>query len=95
MRSYFIKFSQSSAVYINYSLEYAIQDLHNLGYDGIDMWGGRPHIYKQDLDKHINEIINLVNMLIMKVYNFNLRSIDIPRFYVHQIRLYEKKVLII
>jgi len=46
MRGYFINFSQSSAVYINYSLEYAIQDLHNLGYDGIEIWGGRPHMYK-------------------------------------------------
>jgi len=70
MRSYFIKFSQSSLVYINYSLKYAIQDLHNLGYDGIEIWGGRPHMYKQDFDKHINEIINLLNRLNMKVSNF-------------------------
>ena len=65
-----MKFSQSSAVYFNYSLSYAIKDLHHLGYDGIEIWGGRPHMYKNDLDKEINDLKNLLKKFNMDVCNF-------------------------
>ena len=50
-----LKLAQSSAVYFHYSLEYAIRDLHELGYDGIEIWGGRPHMYRHDLDWRTRE----------------------------------------
>jgi fructoselysine 3-epimerase len=65
-----MKFSQSSAVYFNYSLKYAIQDLHNLGYHGIEIWGGRPHMYRNDLDNDIEDIVGLLKDLKMQVCNF-------------------------
>jgi len=65
-----LKFAQSSAVYFNYSLKYAIQDLHDLGYEGIEIWGGRPHMYQNDLDEQMDEIISLLKKLNMKVCNF-------------------------
>jgi len=65
-----MKFSQSSAVYFNYSLKYAIQNLHDLGYDGIEIWGGRPHMYRNDLDEEMKEITTLLKSLNIKVCNF-------------------------
>jgi len=63
-------FSQSSAVYFNHSLKFAIQDLHDLGYDGIEIWGGRPHMFKHDLDIEMDGILALLKKLNMQVCNF-------------------------
>jgi len=65
-----MQFAQSSAVYFNYSLEYAIRDLHQLGYTGIEFWGGRPHMYRHDLDERLEPIVDLLDCLGMKVCNF-------------------------
>ena len=39
-----MKFSQSSFVYFNYSIQDAIRHLAHCGYKGIEFWGGRPHL---------------------------------------------------
>lgn len=65
-----MKYAQSSAVYFNYSLEYAIKNLHELGYQGIEIWGGRPHMYRQDFDHQIDEIVSVLKMYKMEVCNF-------------------------
>lgn len=65
-----LRFAQSSFVYCNYSLQYAINDLSRLGYDGIEIWGGRPHMYRHDLDEEFDEILELLRQLNMKVCNF-------------------------
>ena len=65
-----MRFAQSSAVYFNYSLQHAIKDLHALGYDGIEIWGGRPHMYRHDLDEQMGEIVALLRECEMEVCNF-------------------------
>ncbi|MFC1539466.1 sugar phosphate isomerase/epimerase family protein [Candidatus Latescibacterota bacterium] len=65
-----MKFSQSTAVYYYYSLEYAINELHDLGYDAVEIWGGRPHMYCNDLDEQIDGLKGLLNKHGMKVCNF-------------------------
>ncbi len=65
-----MKFAQSSAVYFNYSLQHAIADLGRLGYDGIEIWGGRPHMYRDDLDLQLDEINGLLEEQGMVVCNF-------------------------
>lgn len=65
-----MNFAQSSAVYFNYSLQYAISDLQRLGYQGVEIWGGRPHMYRHDLDDQLPEIIGLLKRLNMRVCNF-------------------------
>ena len=65
-----MKFAQSSAIYFNYSLQHAIKDLHSLGYDGIEIWGGRPHMYRHDLDEQMDEIVALLRECDMEVCNF-------------------------
>ena len=65
-----MKFAQSSAVYFNYSLQYAIQDLAKLGYDGIEIWGGRPHMYRRDLDEQMEDIRRLLEENHLTVCNY-------------------------
>jgi len=65
-----MKFSQSSFVYLNYPLQEAICRLHRLGYQGIEIWGGRPHAYRHDLDDELDVIIALLERLEMSVPNF-------------------------
>ena len=65
-----LKFAQSSAVCYNYSLKYAIEDLGRIGYDGIEIWGGRPHMYRQDLDEHLTDILSLLEKYDLEVCNF-------------------------
>jgi protein FrlC len=65
-----MKFSQSSFVYFNYPLQEAIRRLHEAGYQGIEVWGGRPHAYRHDLDDEMDDIIALLDRLEMGVPNF-------------------------
>jgi protein FrlC len=62
-----MKFAQSSFVYHNYSLQHAIRSLGRLGYDGIAVWGGRPHMYRQDLHAQLPEIRDLLSEYNMQV----------------------------
>ena len=65
-----MKFAQSSAVYFNYSLQYAIENLGEIGYDGIEIWGGRPHMYKDDLVDENEQLRSLIRSKGMEVCNF-------------------------
>ena len=35
--------------YMRLSLERAFSDAKRFGYDGVEVWGGRPHAYAPDL----------------------------------------------
>ncbi len=70
MKASQVKFAQSSFVYFNHSIQDAIRRLHKLGYDGIEIWGGRPHIYRHDLDDELDDIAALLDELGMVVPNF-------------------------
>lgn len=65
-----MNFSQSSFVYFNYPLQYAIRSLHKAGYQGIEIWGGRPHAYRHDLDEQMDELRALLDECEMAVSNF-------------------------
>ena len=64
-----MRFAESSMVYYNYSLEFAIRDLHDLGYDGIEIWAGRPHLYRSDLDDEIEKLRDLLDAYGMEICN--------------------------
>ena len=74
----FTIYSQSSFVYFNYPLQVAIYRLHKFGYQGIEIWGGRPHAYKRDLDDQIRDLITILNKLDMTVSNFIPAQFRIP-----------------
>ena len=44
-----MKISMFTMGYMRYPLERAFQDADQFGYDGIEIWGGRPHAYAPDL----------------------------------------------
>lgn len=46
-----MKLSISSKLYQNYSLEESVKRVAKLGYDGIEIWGGRPHAYYKDINE--------------------------------------------
>jgi len=64
-----MKFAQSSFVYLNYPLQETIRRLHKFGYQGIEVWGGRPHMYRHDLDAELDDIRTLLERLGMAVPN--------------------------
>lgn len=55
-----MKFALQSFIYSNYSLQTTIRSMGRLGYDGIAVWGGRPHMYRQDLHSQLSEIRDLL-----------------------------------
>jgi protein FrlC len=63
-----MKISLSSFVYFNFTLEDAIRRTAEAGYDGIDIWGGRPHAYRRDLSKediaHLRTLLNDANLAV-------------------------------
>ncbi len=65
-----MNFAQSSFVYFNYSIQHAIRRLHEYGYHGVEIWGGRPHVYRHDLDDELDDIKRLLDDLKMSVPNF-------------------------
>jgi protein FrlC len=43
-----MKLGNATSVFINYSIQDAIKMVSEAGYNGIDIWGGRPHVYRRD-----------------------------------------------
>jgi fructoselysine 3-epimerase len=44
-----MKLAVVSSVFANYPLEHVLPPVARAGYDGIDLWGGRPHVFRSDL----------------------------------------------
>ncbi len=44
-----MRLSVSTFVYLNYPLAEAIRRIASCGYDGVEIWGGRPHAYRKDV----------------------------------------------
>lgn len=43
-----LKLGLVSSVFVHYSLEETVLQAARLGFQGIDLWGGRPHLYRSD-----------------------------------------------
>ena len=46
-----MKISTATSVFVNCAIEDAIRHTAEAGYDGIDIWGGRPHAYRHDFSR--------------------------------------------
>jgi len=44
-----MKLAVVSSVFSNYPLEHVLPIVARAGYEGIDLWGGRPHVFRSDL----------------------------------------------
>ncbi len=56
-----MKLGTATSVLYQYDLRDAIPLIARAGYDGVDIWGGRPHVYRQDLTpeelRHLRQLI--------------------------------------
>jgi len=43
-----MKVSTATSVLVGYTLDEAIDKVISIGFDGVDIWGGRPHLYRRD-----------------------------------------------
>ncbi|HEY3345410.1 MAG TPA: sugar phosphate isomerase/epimerase family protein [Anaerolineaceae bacterium] len=43
-----MKLSTATSVFVNYAIEDALEEIIRAGFDGVDIWCGRPHLYRQD-----------------------------------------------
>jgi protein FrlC len=44
-----MRLGTATSVLYQYAIRDAISIIADTGYDGVDIWGGRPHVYRQDL----------------------------------------------
>lgn len=66
-----MKVSASSFVYYNFTLDEAIRRIAAAGFDGVDVWGGRPHAYRTDVgDQEIASLRRLLNDLKLTIPSF-------------------------
>lgn len=65
-----------SSVFVHYSLEQTILEVAQLGYEGIDLWGGRPHLFRADHSPRELAVLRRI----MEDHNLSLISV-LPAFY--------------
>jgi fructoselysine 3-epimerase len=66
-----MKFSVASSVFVNYAIEDTVRLIAEAGYQGVDIWGGRPHVYRRDLNpQRLEALSNLVERLGLSVPSF-------------------------
>jgi fructoselysine 3-epimerase len=56
-----MKISTATSVFVNYAIQDAVSQVIRAGFDGIDLWCGRPHLYRKDYT--MEQIKELRNML--------------------------------
>jgi protein FrlC len=56
-----IKLGSATSVLLNYGIQDAVSILSKVGFDGIDIWGGRPHVFRSDYSEI--ELIKLRKMI--------------------------------
>jgi len=43
-----LKIGIATSLYVNYPIHEAVRQIASLGFECVDIWGGRPHVYRQD-----------------------------------------------
>jgi protein FrlC len=57
-----MKISTSTSVLYQYNLLDAIKIVKRTGYEGVDLWGGRPHVYRSDYsEKDLRELKEIID----------------------------------
>jgi protein FrlC len=56
-----MKIGVVSGVYLNYPIQEAVRRIATAGYDSIDVWSGRPHVYRHDFA--MEELCNLGQLI--------------------------------
>jgi protein FrlC len=72
-----MKISVVTSVFVNYRLNDAIDQIHQLGVKGIDIWCGRPHLYRNDYP------IELINEMREKLKKLDLCPVSLMPAFAH------------
>jgi fructoselysine 3-epimerase len=71
-----MKLGTATSVLYQYSIFDAVAIIADAGYDGVDIWGGRPHVYRQDLSPaELSRLHHLIETHHLAVSSF------MPAFY--------------
>lgn len=71
-----MKLGTATSVLFLYAIRDVVPLVARIGYDGIDIWGGRPHVYRQDLStEELKDLRQLIQDHGMSVASF------MPAFY--------------
>lgn len=74
-----MKFGCFSLDYRRFPLERAFRDAQRLGFDGVEIWGGRPHAYPFDLDgAEIRGILDLQKRYGLEVPMYTPNALGMP-----------------
>jgi protein FrlC len=66
-----IRLGSATSVLLNYSIQDAVVILTKAGFDGIDIWGGRPHVYRNDYsEKELLELRKMIEQKNMVIPSF-------------------------
>lgn len=66
-----MKYSLSTFVYYRYPLIECLKRIKKFGYQGVEIWGGRPHGYYEDMDESRIELVkNTLQSLDLEVSNY-------------------------
>ncbi len=72
-----MRLSAVSSVFVNYRLADAIDKMYALGFEGIDIWCGRPHIYRKDYS------VDALTKIRNKLAQFNITPISLMPAFAH------------
>ena len=81
-----MKIAILSVLFCRYPLDRTFEAVARMGYDGLDLWGGRPHAYPYDMDgRRIDEVLRLKDKYGLEIptytpellaYPYNIASPD-------------------
>jgi protein FrlC len=56
-----VKIATATSVLFQHTIQDAVRLVAQLGFDGVDLWGGRPHVYRDDLSgQELRDLRNLI-----------------------------------
>jgi len=56
-----VRIATATSVLFQYAIKDAVSLVARIGFDGVDIWGGRPHVYRQDLTTE--ELVHLRHLI--------------------------------
>lgn len=75
-----MKLACCTILYSRYALGHAIDELANIGYTGVEVWTGRPQMYRQDLDAQLPELRKKLQSNALEVPNVLPAQLACPVF---------------
>ncbi|MBN1264679.1 MAG: TIM barrel protein [Anaerolineales bacterium] len=71
-----MKYSTATSVLVHYAIEDVVPIIKEAGFDGLDIWGGRPHVYRDDYSAgELRKLADVVRQSSLEVPSF------MPAFY--------------